>query len=232
MARMPRFNLSGVAQHVIQRGNNRQVCFGSEADMVAYAAWLKEYSDKFGVAVHAWVYMTNHVHLLMTPNEEGDGVSKLMQALGRRYVQYFNYQYKRSGTLWEGRFKSCLVQDEHYLLLCYRYIELNPVRSGMVDSPGEYVWSSYGCNAEGKSMVLCTPHDEYLALGHNDVSRQLAYKKLFLGHFDISKIDEVRETTNQGMALGNEKFQKEIEQLTNRRTKCLSPGRPRKIVLR
>ena len=228
MARMPRFNVPGVAQHVIQRGNNRQVCFACEGDMAAYAAWLKEYADKFGVAVHAWVFMTNHVHLLMTPNETGDGVSKLMQALGRRYVQYFNYQYKRSGTLWEGRFKSCLVQDEHYLLLCYRYIELNPVRAGMVATPGEYVWSSYQCNAEGKPMQLCTPHAQYLALDPNDEVRQDVYKKLFLGHIDSSQIHQVRKTTNQGMALGNEGFQIEIERLTKRRSRPLNPGRPRK----
>ena len=128
MPRKPRFNLIGIPQHVIQRGNNRQVCFASDEDFAAYAHWLHEYSIKFQVSIHAWVFMTNHVHLLMTPATK-DGISKLMQSLGRRYVQYFNYTYKRTGTLWEGRFKSCVVDADNYLLLCQRYIELNPVRA-------------------------------------------------------------------------------------------------------
>ena len=146
MARLPRFCPSGVAQHIIQRGNNRQVCFASNEDLAAYAYWLKLYSNEFDVDVHAWVFMTNHVHLLVTPSTD-DGVSKFMQSLGRHYVRYFNKVYKRSGTLWEGRFKSCLVQSEEYLLQCYRYIELNPVRANMVNDPADYIWSSYQCNA-------------------------------------------------------------------------------------
>ena len=128
MARLPRICLPGIPQHVIQRGNNRQVCFASDEDFAAYAHWLHEYSIKFQVSIHAWGFMTNHVHLLMTPATK-DGISKLMQSLGRRYVQYFNYTYKRTGTLWEGRFKSCVVDADNYLLLCQRYIELNPVRA-------------------------------------------------------------------------------------------------------
>ncbi len=127
----------GVPQHVIQRGNNRQICFASEQDFSAYAHWLKKYSHKYQVDIHAWVFMTNHVHLLMTAHESY-GVSKLMQALGRKYVQYFNHKYKRSGTLWEGRFRSCLVESEKYVLECYRYIELNPVRANMVEAPAQY----------------------------------------------------------------------------------------------
>lgn len=125
---------AGVAQHIVQRGNNRQICFGQEADFSAYAHWLREASERFSVSVHAWVLMTSHVHLLATPCEPG-GISAMMQHIGRRYVQYFNHQWCRTGTLWEGRFKSCLVQDQEYLLQCYRYIELNPVRAGMVDDP-------------------------------------------------------------------------------------------------
>ena len=175
MARLPRLDVLGVAQHVIQRGNNRQVCFGSDQDIAAYANWLHEYAVKHSVAIHAWVFMTNHVHLLVTPKYEG-GVSKLMQSLGRRYVAYFNYQYKRSGTLWEGRFKSCLVQSERYLLECYRYIELNPVRANMVESPRDYKWSSYRCNGEGIKSKLITPHDEYLSLGHSEEIRLANYR--------------------------------------------------------
>ena len=127
MSRLARICPIGIAQHVIQRGNNRQICFANEQDFFAYIGWLKEFSVKFEVNIHAWVLMTNHVHLLCTPCKE-NGVSQMMQALGRQYVRYFNHSYKRTGTLWEGRFKSCLV-DEVYLLHLYRYIELNPVRS-------------------------------------------------------------------------------------------------------
>jgi putative transposase len=137
MARLERVSLVGVPQHIIQRGNNRQVCFGSEEDMKAYLHWLKEYSKKHQVDIHAWVLMTNHVHLLCTPQTE-KAISNMIQSLGRMYVRYFNYTYKRSGTLWEGRFKSSLVQSERYLLELHRYIELNPVRANMVSEPSEY----------------------------------------------------------------------------------------------
>lgn len=124
MARLPRVCPVGIPQHVIQRGNNHQVCFCNEQDMAAYIGWLKDYANKFDVEIHAWVLMTNHVHLLCTPRSVG-GVSAMMQGLGRQYVRYFNYSYKRTGTLWEGRYKSCIVQEEHYLLQLYRYIEMN-----------------------------------------------------------------------------------------------------------
>lgn len=164
MPRLPRIDAQGVAQHVIQRGNNRQLCFGGEEDFAAYAGWLKEYALKYQVEVHTWVFMTNHVHLLLTSDEKL-GISKLMQSLGRKYVQYFNFKYKRSGTLWEGRFRSCLVESEQYVLACYRYIELNPVRAGMVENPKNYKWSSYATNALGLQSNLCTPHPSYLGLG-------------------------------------------------------------------
>ena len=163
MARLPRISPIGVPVHLIQRGNNRQTCFGAVEDFTAYIGWLKAYSKKYAVDIHAWVLMTNHVHLLCTPQQDG-AVSLMMQSPGRRYVQYFNNQYQRSGTLWEGRYKSCLVQAGKYLIEVYRYIELNPVRAKMVEDPGEYVWSSYQINALGKESDLCTPHSEYLRL--------------------------------------------------------------------
>jgi len=226
MARMPRIDVAGLAQHLIQRGNNRQVCFGCEEDMAAYAHWLHEYSQKFKVAIHAWVFMTNHVHLLVTPGIKS-GVSTMMQSLGRRYVQYYNYSYKRSGTLWEGRYKSCAVQDEVYLLQCYRYIEMNPVRVNMVDHPAEYRWSSYRVNAEGVTSKLCTPHEQYLGLGANESKRQAAYRDLFLGHLDDEAITRIRKATNSGMALGNERFKDEIELLAKRRVRPKKAGRPK-----
>ena len=224
MARLPRVCPVGVPQHVIQRGNNRQVCFASEQDFAAYAGWLKEYSKKYQVEIHAWVLMTNHVHLLCTPRAE-NAVSLMMQSLGRSYVQYFNFSYKRTGTLWEGRFKSCLVQEENYLLQLYRYIELNPVRAGMVEQPSDYIWSSYQINALGKISELCTPHLLYLALGSGAIERQLNYRELFKYHVEGKLLEEIRSAANKGMALGNERFEAEIESLTGRRMTAKKMGR-------
>ena len=137
MSRLPRIYPIGIAKHIMQRGNNRQICFGSEQYFFVYVGWLKEFSVKCKADIHAWVLMTHHVHLLCTPREAG-GVSQMMQALGRQYVRYFNHSYKRTRTLWKGHFKSCLVKDEAYLLHLYRYIELNPVRASMVAQPSEY----------------------------------------------------------------------------------------------
>jgi len=146
MARKPRVFLQGVAQHVVQRGNNREPCFFAEADYQFYLECLAESATKYACQLHAYVLMTNHVHLLVTPENESS-LSGMMQSLGRRYVRYVNHTYKRTGTLWEGRYKSSLVQSENYLLTCSRYIELNPVRANMVETPAEYRWSSYGHNA-------------------------------------------------------------------------------------
>jgi putative transposase len=215
----------GIPQHVIQRGNNRQVCFASEQDFAAYANWLKAYAKKFQVDLHAWVLMTNHVHLLCTPRVD-NAVSHLMQALGRQYVRYFNFSYKRTGTLWEGRFKSCLVQEESYLLQLYRYIELNPVRAGMVAQPSDYVWSSYQINALGKESELCTPHDCYLALGRDAAQRQANYRELFQSHVDGELLESIRLAVNKGFVFGNSRFAEEIEYLTGRRMAASKVGRP------
>ena len=227
MARLPRLDVPGVAQHVIQRGNNRQVCFGSDLDIAAYAHWLYEYSIKHSVAIHAWVFMTNHIHLLVTPKYAG-GVSDLMQSLGRRYVPYFNYSYQRSGTLWEGRFKSCLVQSERYLLECYRYIELNPVRANMVEAPGDYKWSSYRCNGEGVKSKLLTPHGEYLSLGQSEETRLANYRSFFIGQVHPDVLKQIRIGTQKGFVIGNDQFAEQIEALTHRRVTPLSTGRPSK----
>jgi len=223
MARLPRLCLPTIPQHIIQRGNNRQVCFASEEDFAAYAHWLKEYSVKYDVAIHAWVFMTNHVHLLVTPKTV-DGISKLMQTVGRHYVRYFNCSYKRTGTLWEGRFRSCVVDEENYFLSCQKYIELNPVRAGMVAAPGEYRWSSYRANGIGTPIKLWTPHRVYLELGPTIESRTQVYRELFRGQLDDSMLHQIRQATNQGMALGNDKFKRDIERLTGRRVTTLKPG--------
>lgn len=229
MARLPRICLPGIPQHVIQRGNNRQVCYASEEDFAMYAHWLREYAGKHRVALHAWVFMTNHVHLLLTPETE-NGISKLMQSLGRRYVRYFNHTYTRTGTLWEGRFKSCVIDAENYLLQCQRYIEMNPVRASMVASPEEYVWSSYRCNGLAQSSGLWTPHPVYQALGDTHEKRAECYRAVFRGHIGETLLKEIRRSVNQGMVLGNDSFRAEVERLSGRRTTQLKRGpKPRAV---
>lgn len=225
MARKQRVSSVGVPEHIIQRGNNRQAIFACEEDMQAYVGWLKTYSKKYKVSVHAWVLMTNHVHLLCTPSSV-NGISQMMQSLGRMYVTYFNRSYKRTGTLWEGRFKSCLVQEETYLMQVYRYIELNPVRASMVDDPAAYFWSSYQCNALGKKSDLLTPHSIYTRLGTNEQERQLAYRGLFVHQIEGKFLEDIRKVTNKGLALGNNNFFAEIESLTGRRVIERKRGRP------
>ncbi len=223
MARRPRLFVPCVAQHIVQRGNNRQICFASDEDFAAYAHWLLEAAEKFDVAIHAWVFMTNHVHLLVTPATEKSAPS-MMQHLGRLYVRYFNRQYRRTGTLWEGRYKSCLVQDERYLLACYRYIELNPVRAGMVADPARYTWSSYHANALGTFTPLITPHGEYLHLGADLKTRLENYRALFSHLINASLVSEVRDALNRGLVLGNERFKDDIELLLCRRVRRGKPG--------
>ena len=225
MARLARVCPIGIPQHVIQRGNNRQVCFASEQDFAAYVSWLRDYSKKHQVDIHAWVLMTNHVHLLCTP-KANNAVSLMMQSLGRQYVRYFNFNYQRTGTLWEGRFKACLVQEEDYLLHLYRYIELNPVRAGMVEQPSDYSWSSYQINALGKASELCTAHPLYLALGVDSIERQSNYRELFKHHVEGQLLEEIRLSTNQGMVLGNDWFKVDVERLTGRRMTAKKKGRP------
>lgn len=199
--------------HVVQRGNNRQICFADDADLKAYAHWLREGTGKYGVAVHAWVFMTNHVHLLVTP-DSADGVSRCMQYLGRHYVRRFNKRYRRTGTLFEGRFKSSVVQSRGYLLACQRYIELNPVRAGMVRDPADYPWSSYRAHAFGTSVGLWQPHQEYLTLGETPAQRRSAYRQFFAEELTARVVTNIRSALNTGLALGNDRFRAEVEQLT------------------
>ena len=227
MARRRRLYVPGVAHHIIQRGNNREACFYEESDYKAYLALLKENADKHKVAVHAFVLMTNHVHLLCTPNNE-IGNSRLLQSVGRRYVQLFNSKYGRTGTLWEGRFKSTLVQSEKYLLNVYRYIELNPVRAGMVKQASEHPWSSYRCNAMGKNLKVIAPHAEYLNLGLTDEKRQEAYRALFRGHVPEATIKEIRDGTNKARIIGDGRFRQEITIKAGLRTTPFKRGGDRK----
>ncbi|WP_334078841.1 transposase [Microbulbifer sp. M83] len=194
--------------------------------MIAYAGWLKQYAKEFDIQVHAWVLMTKQVHLLVTP-QSAQGVSRVMQALGRIYARYFNREYRRSGTLWEGRYKSCLVQSEDYLLPCYRYIELNPVRAGMVSDPGEYFWSSYGCNGLGRSSSLLIPHMQYLALGRYPMQRQERYRALFRHALGAPALDKIRGALNRALLLGSDRFKAQIEEQFARRVTQAPLGRPR-----
>jgi putative transposase len=227
MPRLPRLKLPDTPLHIIQRGNNRSACFGSDEDYRFYLDHLALISAKVGVAVHAYVLMTNHVHLLVTP-QDADGASQLMKRLGQRYVQYFNRAYGRTGTLWEGRFRSCVVGEESYFLGCHRYIEMNPVRADMVAHPGEYRWSSYTANAQGESSTLIRPHSLYLGLGLNDQARQNTYRELFRYELDPGLVDEIRRVTHGGMVLGSERFATEVAILAGRRTQRGVAGRPRK----
>lgn len=181
------------------------------------------------MAIHAWVLMTNHIHLLCTPTTD-NGISKMMQSLGRMYVSYFNHQYNRTGTLWKGRYKSSIIQSQKYLLSVYRYIELNPVRAGMVKSPNEYSWSSYNHNALGIENNLIIPHDEYLSLGETKKARQIAYIELFGSEIEGRLLTNIRQAASKGLALGNEDFIQQIESLTNVRVSSRKAGRPRKKI--
>ncbi|MEZ5581564.1 MAG: transposase [Candidatus Competibacteraceae bacterium] len=226
MPRRERLRLASIPLHIIQRGNNRGACFFAEDDYQFYLDHLGEACKKYTVDLHAYVLMTNHVHLLMTP-KEGEGPSQVMKHLGQRYVQYVNRTYRRSGTLWEGRFRSCLVGEEDYLLGCHRYIELNPVRAGIVEHLGEYRWSSYGHNAQGGKNAFIQPHPLYTGLGRNKRLRQEAYRELFRYQLDPGLVDQIRTATNGGFVLGTERFQKEIAATLGRRTWRGRPGRPK-----
>jgi putative transposase len=223
LARLLRTCLPGVPHHVIQRGNNRQLCFGCEEDFAAYAHWLHQYASQYRVSIHAWVFMTNHVHLLLTPTQS-DGISRLMQSLGRSYVRYFNKRYDRSGTLWEGRFKSCVVDSESYLLICQRYIEMNPLRAGMVKYAGEYRWSSFQANGMGREIKLWTPHPVYLQLGNSSDERCRVYRLLHEHPLDGRVLGEIRESLKKELALGGEQFRQQVTQLTGRRQQSLKRG--------
>mgnify|MGYP005805513477 CR=1 FL=1 len=228
MPRRARIALPNVPVHLIQRGNNRQPCFFADEDYLRYLDWLAEYAGKSGCLIHAYVLMTNHVHLLLSA-DRADAGGALMKSLGQRYVQYVNRSYRRSGTLWEGRFRSCPVQEEGYLLACQRYIELNPVRAAMVEHPAEYRWSSYRANAQGETNELVQPHLLYAALGSNALTRQAAYRELFRHELEPGLVDEIRRATNGNFALGNERFAEVVGAMIGRRAAPGQPGRPRNI---
>lgn len=225
MPRRPRIKFAEVPQHIVQRGINRESCFFAEEDYHCYLHWLEKAAADWHCVVHAYVLMTNHVHLLVTPETEA-GIAKLMQAVGRRYVQYINHSYKRTGSLWEGRYKSSLIQAEIYLLTCMRYIELNPARAGMVQDPGQYRWSSYRHNALGQPDLRLTPHPLFLALDRNDADRQTAYRALFRCELDEDALGDIRLALSQGQPLGHGRFGDRICAAAGVRRTQKRPGRP------
>ena len=225
MARLQRANPAGIPVHILHRGNNRQACFKNNGDYSAFLWWLREYSEKFMVEIHTWALMGNHYHLLCTPKVE-NGLSQMVQALGRQYVRYFNGQNQRTGTLWEGRYRSCLVQPDSHLLEVYQYIELNPVRAALAGNPDENSWSSYHINASDKPSALCKPHAEYLKLGETRSVCSEKYKLKCESGLDEKRLEEIRKSINKGLAFGDEEFKIEVEKLTGRRQRSLKSGRP------
>ena len=227
MPRRPRIHLPGQPVHLVQRGHNRDACFFSDEDYLVYRDWLAEALKKSGCSLHAYALMTNHVHLLLTP-PSAEAVSQLVISLGRRYVQYINKTYRRTGTLWDSRYKSSLVHADDYLLLCQRYIELNPVRAGMTDDPAHYRWSSYRANGLGQADALLTPHEVFLALDADTEARQAAYRSLFRSELEQEALADIRLALNQGQPLGKGRFLEQVERMVGRRCEVRPRRRPRK----
>lgn len=227
MARLPRFAISGQPQHIILRGNNRTELFLEEADFHFFLEKLQAACEKHGCDLHAYVLMSNHVHLLITPHS-ANGISKMMQMLGRYYVQYFNAHYQRSGTLFEGRYKATLIDSETYLLTCMRYIELNPVRAGLVRHPSDYLWSSYQRTAGGQASNLIKAHVAYQRLGRSNDERLSAYRQLFKQQLSEHSMNEIRDATNKAWALGSERFKQKIQKQLERRIAPIARGGDRK----
>ncbi len=225
MARRARLIFAGVPQHLIQRGNNRQATFFAEEDYRCYLGWLLEAAKKYDCRIYAYVLMTNHVHLLASAQRPYD-LSRMMQHLGRRFVRYVNHVYRRSGTLWEGRFKASLVDTETYFLRCCRYLECNPLRAQMIVHPGDYRWSSYRFHAHGVADKLLSTHEQFERLGETPEERQRAYRELFRVELDAKDLGEIRDTVNRGWPLGGERFKDEIEKAPKCAVRPPKRGRP------
>jgi putative transposase len=225
MPRRARLVIPGLPMHVIQRGNNRCDCFRRDVDYAVYLRLLAEARASTQCHVHAYVLMTNHIHLLVTGEAE-DAVSRMMKRAAESYVRYFNRAYERTGTLWEGRFRSSIVDSERYLLTCYRYIESNPVRAGMVLTANDYRWSSHAANAHGCRDDIVTAHPAFLAMGPPDIRLQ-SYRRLFEAPEDPVDLHDIRTAVNGGFALGTPDFIRELERRTGRRVERMTKGRIR-----
>lgn len=227
MARLPRLVIPHHPHHVIQRGNDRQLIFRDVDDYAAFLGWLGDAALRFKVTIHAYVLMANHFHLLATPSD-ASGLGQMMQWVGRYYVPYFNAKYHRTGTLWQGRFKAAVIDSERYFMVCSRYIELNPVRAGIVNSPDDYEWSSYAHHVGIKSDPLIGDHPLYWALGNTPFAREAAYKQLVAQGLAQPELDAVRAAVEKGWPLGSDEFKQSLEKQVNRRLQPAQKGRPRK----
>lgn len=223
MARPPRLVVPDVALHIRHRGVNRQDCFRADADRLVYLSRLRELVAATRCALHAYCLMTNHVHLLLTPPDEG-ACATLMRELGQCYVQYFNRRYGRTGTLWEGRFRSCLVDSARYVLGCYRYVEMNPVEAGMVSSPLAYPWSSHAENIGARPPAMLTAHAEYAALASTADARRAAYRALFSGPQDREFLDAIRDATHGGYALAGDALKARLAAEGRKHLERAKPG--------
>ena len=227
MPRRARMYLPELPYHIVQRGNNREACFIEPENYQYYLELWEEISKRYKVSVHSYCLMTNHIHFLATPVTD-TSISNTMKVVGSRYAQYINKKYARTGTLWEGRHRSSLVQTEKYFLTCSRYIELNPIRAGMVKMPEEYQWSSYSSNAWGDDSWI-TPHAEYKRLGETRDIRCRSYRELFKSHIEVSDIHLIRKATHYCQPVGDDRFKQEIERKYNIKIGQAKRGRPRKI---
>ena len=229
MPRKPRMYLAGIPAHIVQRGNNHDACFFSDDDYLFYLDVLGQGLRRYHVKLHAYCLMTNHVHLLMTPDDES-GISRVMQHIGRRYVQYINMTYRRSGTLWEGRHKASLVDADNYLLKCYRYIEMNTVAACMVGTPEQYRWSSYNLHAWGKPNEIIREHYLYEQLGSSSDLKQYTYRELFKTQLPNEDLHVIKESMKFNYPLGSERFKEQIESALGRAVGQNKRGRPKTIV--
>jgi putative transposase len=227
MPRKPRFFLPGIPCHVVQRGNNRSACFYCDEDFAFYMSIVDEALQKYQVQLHAYVLMTNHVHLLMTPASP-EGIGKVMQSIGRIYVRTLNTRYSRTGTLWEGRYKASLIESDAYLLCCQRYIELNPVRAKSVTHPGDYPWSSYQQYGNGRKIRCLSPHPLFLALAKTPHKRQQKYRELILQGLRETELHSIRRCLQHNYPLGNQGFLTEVESALEQKIGNVAQGRPAK----
>ncbi len=225
MARLPRLTLAGYPHHIILRGNNRQAIFMDNADFQRILALLQKYAQEQDVQVHAYVLMSNHLHLLLSPQLD-NSVPKMMQAVGRSYVLYFNKRHSRSGTLWEGRYRSALIQTERYFLACMAYIDLNPVRAGMVGQAADYPWSSHGHYIGRQNEAWLSPHPLYWDMGNTPFAREAAYAGLVQSGVDQKQQLALTSSALSGWALGEEGFVKGLQKQTPRRVNPAKAGRP------
>jgi putative transposase len=225
MPRRPRIQLDNVPLHIVQRGHNREACFFAEEDYQSYLHWLREALAEYECSLHAYALMTTHVHLLLTP-KRAELIPRLLMSVGRRYVQYINHTYKRSGALWDSRYKSSLIHADSYLITCMRYIELNPVRAAIVDDPAHYRWTSYRHNGLGQADSRITEHALYRSLGATGKERLAAYRALIRHALDQEAIDNIRLAVNQNQPLGTSRFYAKIERLTGERREARPRGRP------